>query len=879
MAKLKDDHIRWILDLDAKGIQGELQKLSSVTTKLENDNKRLNVTMAEAQAQIRDTEKEMRKLEKAGKEASPRYQELKNILASAQDEVSTYTTKIRENSKAIETNNEAIGIAIKAMKLEDMTMNQLKNRAVSLKKQLDNTSKAADPEQYDKLEKELTAVRKQMGALDDKSKSLCDTFNTMKGVLWATIVTKVGEKVAEWTKAIIDFTKESIKMAAAAQGVEAAFNRIATKSDLSSLRKDTKGLVNDFELMKAAVKAENFNIPLGQLGRLLQFAQQRAKDTGESVDYLVNSIVNGIGRKSPLILDNLGISAAKLNEEVKKTGDFAGAVAKIVEEEMSKVGKSMDTVAESSTRKAVALENLQLALGKRFLGMQEVWNKMTTGLINSLSDLVEVEKSHTEQYNDQIKFVADLNVNVTKLVDRYEELAGKANLNKTEQAELETIVTSLTDKIPGLVAETDKYGRALKLNTGYIREYLQAEQMRLQYLHKDEISKTQDDITYYEKRLELAQKYKKQGEIERESMRKNMGEERYLLMISTKEYQERLAARTDADSNRINEWSTKLQGAQAHLKKINGEELKNLLDHEEAILEKRNEFNDMTQKQLDEYIKINKASNDEYIELAQEVYHFRFGNSGGGSGDDKNKEELNKLKKLADEQKKILTDTTIQIEIATKTYNDKLKEAELFGIELNKLTQEQLDARLKIDQDYQDKLTEITLKGEQERFNKAKKDAGVDGDATKFTDQQNKVLELLQQQHEANIQKIKDASGKTQKEIQDSINSVILSSLQQSQKSQLDVISATEKGKIIFLQSEVSSGLKTRMQYENELKKFESDSLASRIVTQEDYINKLKQLTTPSEEQKKELKDAEQVLQDLTIQSNNVTTQFSFQKK
>ena len=49
--------------------------------------------------------------------------------------------------------------------------------------------------------------------------------------------------------------------------------------------------------MKQAVKFDNFNLSLEQMGTFLAFAQQQAKDTGQDVNFLVDSIV-GLGRKS-----------------------------------------------------------------------------------------------------------------------------------------------------------------------------------------------------------------------------------------------------------------------------------------------------------------------------------------------------------------------------------------------------------------------------------------------------------------------------------------------------------------------------------------------------------------------------------------------------
>ena len=120
-------------------------------------------------------------------------------------------------------------------------------------------------------------------------------------------------------------------MAESADGVIHAFRNLNQPGLLDNLRKATKGTVSDIELMKAAVKAKDFRIPLEDLGKYLTFAQLKAQQTGQSLDYMVDSIVTGLGRQSPQILDNLGLSAAEISEKTKETGDFMKAVASIVE--------------------------------------------------------------------------------------------------------------------------------------------------------------------------------------------------------------------------------------------------------------------------------------------------------------------------------------------------------------------------------------------------------------------------------------------------------------------------------------------------------------------------------------------------------------------
>ena len=88
------------------------------------------------------------------------------------------------------------------------------------------------------------------------------------------------------------------ELAKQAEGVRLAYQRLGDSSLLDGLREATHNTVSDLELMKAAVKFQDFKLPIEELGTMLAFAQQKAKDTGQSVDYMVDSIVTGLGRKS-----------------------------------------------------------------------------------------------------------------------------------------------------------------------------------------------------------------------------------------------------------------------------------------------------------------------------------------------------------------------------------------------------------------------------------------------------------------------------------------------------------------------------------------------------------------------------------------------------
>lgn len=173
------------------------------------------------------------------------------------------------------------------------------------------------------------------------------------------------------TQQIASFAFEVSKLAGEAEGVRAAFDKLPESQKLmEDLKTATAGTVSELDLMKRTVQASNFGIALESLPDLLKFAAIRAQQTGQSVDYLVDSIITGIGRKSPLILDNLGISAVRLKEqfggaalEAQSIGDVAKAVGRIASQELGKMGEFSENASTKIQRLSANFDNLKVALG------------------------------------------------------------------------------------------------------------------------------------------------------------------------------------------------------------------------------------------------------------------------------------------------------------------------------------------------------------------------------------------------------------------------------------------------------------------------------------------------------------------------------------
>ena len=215
------------------------------------------------------------------------------------------------------------------------------------------------------------------------------------------------------------FASEAIKMGSQLETVRKGFERFGDISTLGELRKATRGLVTDLDLMKVAVQAGNFGIPIQQMGQLLEFVARRAAETGQSVDYLVESIVTGIGRKSPLILDNLGISAVALKEkfggaalEAQSIADVAKAVGEIASAELGKMGEATDTAADKMLRLATSWDNFKARFG-------EAVAPAVTGVLDFISGALEQTfinfqllkaELHTTKPSERIKSRAPMGV-------------------------------------------------------------------------------------------------------------------------------------------------------------------------------------------------------------------------------------------------------------------------------------------------------------------------------------------------------------------------------------------------------------------------------------------------------------------------------------
>lgn len=270
------------------------------------------------------------------------------------------------------------------------------------------------------------------------------------------------------------FSFEMMKLSGEAQGVKAAFDRLPGSIKLlEDLKTATGGTVSELSLMKRAVQASNFDIELSALPKLLQFATLRAQQTGQSVDYLVDSIVMGIGRKSKLILDNLGISAVALGEKLKgispeaaTVGDVAKAVGQIAEESLSNMAGFSENASTKVQRLEASWINFKIALGDA-ANSSGILGTSIDGLSKSLDLLSAKQLSVWEKLGMMLNPLGSVNAATQVAIRKNKELVDA-------QKKQESIIRQVDHAYKDFGQNIDAYGRSISTHrdkTALLAEY------------------------------------------------------------------------------------------------------------------------------------------------------------------------------------------------------------------------------------------------------------------------------------------------------------------------------------------------------------------------------------------------------------------------
>jgi hypothetical protein len=136
---------------------------------------------------------------------------------------------------------------------------------------------------------------------DDMARAISGGLGGIAGMLGVSGIAMLGKQVYDMNA-----------LGASAERTEEAFRRLAgTEADkmLTQLSQLSRGTIAEMDLMAASSRALRLHVAdnAEDMGKLMQVAQLRGREMGLSTAQAFDNIVTGIGRMSPLILDNLGI--------------------------------------------------------------------------------------------------------------------------------------------------------------------------------------------------------------------------------------------------------------------------------------------------------------------------------------------------------------------------------------------------------------------------------------------------------------------------------------------------------------------------------------------------------------------------------------------
>lgn len=149
---------------------------------------------------------------------------------------------------------------------------------------------------------------------------------------------------------------------------------------LAKLDEVAEGTISSADLIRASSQALLLGIPADRIAELLEVARGRAVATGRDVAQAFDDITTGIGRASPLILDNLGIvvnltetydemasRVGKSAQELTQAEKSQALLNSVLEDGVSSAQAFID--AQSDTAKALeqaraSLGNFQTGLGR-----------------------------------------------------------------------------------------------------------------------------------------------------------------------------------------------------------------------------------------------------------------------------------------------------------------------------------------------------------------------------------------------------------------------------------------------------------------------------------------------------------------------------------
>jgi len=200
--------------------------------------------------------------------------------------------------------------------------------------------------------------------------------------------------------------------AAPLENISLSFENIAGQAGymgdemLDALQKSSAGLITNRDLMTSFNKAaqlvgQDFAV---QLPGAMEYLSKVSAATGQDMNFMMDSLVTGVGRMSPMILDNLGIQVA-LSEATARASEMFGVEADQLTKAQQQAGM-MDVVMQKLAENTAAMPEVAgssaAAFGQIATTMQNLKDQVGLALLPVLGPLAEHLGALATEYGPQV---------------------------------------------------------------------------------------------------------------------------------------------------------------------------------------------------------------------------------------------------------------------------------------------------------------------------------------------------------------------------------------------------------------------------------------------------------------------------------------------
>ena len=366
-----------------------------------------------------------------------------------------------------------------------------------------------------------------IGKVDKGLENLAKTGTQKTGVQLVAAFAKVGGAIAGAGFALKK-AFDAAQYTAQVGQIQMAFDSITTKAGqvsrdvLNSMRDMSAGTISSMDMMLSANRASLLGIPVDKFDDLMKIARASAAATGASVTDMFNDIVVGIGRSSPMILDNLGIivKEGEANEkwakamgktvqqmtEVDKRAALLNAVLAQGESIMERVGKAGRQVTDAQLfqQMTAAATDLTVQIGKLPLFFIRELLPAATQILRTLAGWGEALEAAAKKAKEVVVAVALETIRKEFVLPTFEFFA------------LDQDIRSYGDKLKTLYLDMIKTGaKMIDIETAH-RDVVKQVMDRINKILKDQqeiaamgpenVRRLKDELKYLEGQLALRNK-------------------------------------------------------------------------------------------------------------------------------------------------------------------------------------------------------------------------------------------------------------------------------------------------------------------------------------------------------------------------------------